>query len=142
MIGLAERRVGVDRERHVVEERRHLQSASAASLIMVLASGPTMCTPEHLLACFLSATTFTKPSVSLSAMALPSAAKGNFPIATSYALGFFASTSVRPTVAISGSVKMAPGIATQSNAALWPAMISATTSPSLRGLVGEHRRPR
>jgi hypothetical protein len=46
----------------------------------------------------------------------------------------FASSSVRPALAISGSVKMAPGIVTQSNSALWPAITSATISPSFVAL--------
>jgi hypothetical protein len=125
-------------EREIIEECA-ISSASAPSEIIVLASGPTMWTPSSCFV-FLSATTFTKPSVSLIAMALPSAAKGNLPTTTSMPLAF-ASSAVRPTVAISGSVNTAPGIEAQSFAALWPAMTSATTSPSFVALCASSGGP-
>ena len=81
-----------------------------------------------------SATTLTKPSVSLTDSARPSAANGNLPTLSSAWPFAFASSSVSPVDAISGSVKTTAGIVRTSNAALWPAMISATTSPSLVAL--------
>ncbi len=73
------------------------------------------------------------PSVSFTDIARPRALNGNLPMRISMPFSL-ACCSPRPAVAISGSVKMAAGIATQSLAAFWPAMTSATTSPSFVAL--------
>ena len=78
-----------------------------------------------------SPTTFTKPSGWAIATARPSAPKLNLPtIGSCPALR--ASSSESPTTAISGSVKMPAGSATQSRTDFLPAMASAAISPSLR----------
>ncbi|MFL2995198.1 MAG: hypothetical protein ACJZ1Y_06240 [Candidatus Neomarinimicrobiota bacterium] len=60
---------------------------------------------------------------------MPLAAHGNSPF--SYSRPFsFASISVSPTQAISGSVKITAGIALASNAAGRPQITSAATLPS------------
>ena len=103
-----------------------------ASAMRSDASGPTMVTPRRSFDS-RSATTFTNPSEWAMARARPSAPKANLPTMGSWP-AFRASSSERPVVATSGSVKMAAGSATQSRAALRPAITSAAISPSLEAL--------
>ena len=116
-----------------------ISSASAASATRSEASGPTMVAPRSSFEP-RSATTFTKPSVWAMAMARPSAAKPNFPVMGSIPCAR-ASSSERPTVATSGSVKMAAGMATQSRADFLPAMTSAAISPSFEALCASSGGP-
>ena len=73
------------------------------------------------------------------AMARPSAAKANLPTIGSSPCAR-ACSSESPTVATSGSVKMAPGMATQSRTDFLPAIDLGGDLPLLRGLVGQERR--
>src|SRR3989338_5725558 len=98
--------------------------ASDASLIRSDASAPTISTPSILLS-FLSAIILTNPSVSDLVIALLDTEKGNLPIFTLMPL-LSASASDKPTVAISGSVKITDGTTEASYFSLWPAIISAT----------------
>ena len=86
-----------------------ISMARASSLIRLLASGPTICAPRRIFES-ASATSFTNPSASPVVSARPIAAKGTFPIFT-LRPATVAWDSWRPTVAISGSVKIAEGIA-------------------------------
>src|SRR3990172_2676604 len=113
--------------------------ASAISLMRSLASGPTIWTPSRRVV-FASMTTFTKPSVSPAANARPIAANGTFPTRTSKPFCVAAASS-SPTVATSGSVKIADGNALQSAAAARPAATSAATMPSFEALCAKNGWP-
>ena len=109
-----------------------ISSAKVDSLMRSLASGPTMATPSNWLSS-ASMITLMNPSVSLTAIARPKAENGYLPIFTLLPCDF-ACVSVRPTVAISGSVKTTAGMPRASWAALCPAITSAATSPSFIAL--------
>src|SRR5437867_7875294 len=113
--------------------------AIAISLMMSLASGPTICTPSNR-SLRESMTTLTNPSVSPAARARPIAANGTLPTRTANPCAV-ACASSRPTVATSGSVKIAEGIARQSADAAWPDATSAATIPSFEALCARNGWP-
>ena len=87
----------MDRECDVLRNV-HLERERAFAPIMSLAAVPTMWTPST--SCvFAFATTLKKPSISLFAIARPSAAYGNFPTRTSMPFSF-ACVSDKPATAI------------------------------------------
>src|SRR6185295_6043222 len=109
-----------------------ISTASASSLMRSPAPVPTMPPPTMRWVC-ASKMSLVKPSSRALAIARPEAAQGNLATPT-LRPAFFASSSVTPTQAISGSVYATEGMTRASKCAFSPAMASAATWPSCTAL--------